>query len=266
VSGRVLERLGRWSEWLGGHHHVAGRDPTSVAILTTATHKYIRFVPDFYESCRTYLLPGTPKHHFVMTDQVEHAFFHGRADVTAVYTEHRPWPFPTLLRFKYIASIASRLQPFSHLIAIDADTRVCSLITERAFFRHGKPLFGVQHPGFVGKRGSFETDARSRACVGPNDDLSVYRAGGMWGGTTPAALELAAELAARIDDDLARGVIAVWHDESHLNKYFCENARRVHTHNPGYMYPESWRLFYRKRILALDKNHSAMRDLDGGHG
>ena len=257
VTSRIVD-------WLRRSRPLEGTLPTSVAIVLTATGKYLRFVPDFHASCRKFLLPETPKHLFVMTDRVDADFFRASKDATAVYTEHRPWPFPTLLRFRYITAIAPQLRAFSHLIAIDADTRVCSTIRERTFFGHPKPLFGVQHPGFVGKRGSFETDARSRACVGPTDDASVYWAGGMWGGTIDAALQLAEELAGRIDDDLSRGVIAVWHDESHLNKFFSENRARVHMHNPGYMYPESWRLFYRKRILALDKNHAAMREMESG--
>lgn len=223
--------------------------------MTAATGRYIEFLPDFYASCRRFFLPDVPKHFFVMTD----ASCGCDADLTVVPTEHRPWPYSTLLRFRYVSELGARLHPYSHVIALDVDTRVCSEIGRDLFFGHDKPLFGVQHPGFVWKRGSFETDVRSTAAVGTRDNLSTYWAGGMWGGKVAHVLYLATELSRRIDDDLSRGVIAVWHDESHLNKFFIENRSQVHRFDPGFMYPESWRLPYKKRILALDKNHDAMR-------
>ena len=46
------------------------------------------------------------------------------------------------------------------------------------------------------------------------------------------------ELDRRTMNDLDRDVIAVWHDESQMNKFFIENKEDVHTLGPQYAYPE----------------------------
>jgi histo-blood group ABO system transferase len=113
------------------------------------------------------------------------------------------------------------------------------------------------HPGFIGKRGSYETDPRSLACVYPTEG-AYYFAGGFYGGKSEEVLKICRVLSERIDQDLKDGVIAVWHDESHWNRYCIDHPPTV-VLTPSYCYPESWQLGFRKRLLALDKDHHAFR-------
>ena len=45
------------------------------------------------------------------------------------------------------------------------------------------------------------------------------------------------ELKKRVDTDYSNDIIALWHDESHLNKFFSENKDRVNDLSPDYAFP-----------------------------
>jgi len=62
-----------------------------------------------------------------------------------------------------------------------------------------------------------------------------------------------------VDEDMDKNLIAVWHDESHYNRYLIDTPP-THILSPSYCYPESWRLPFEKKLLALDKNHREMRE------
>ena len=51
----------------------------------------------------------------------------------------------------------------------------------------------------------------------------LYYAGGFNGGSTKRFLEMAEVLADRVNKDLENDVIALWHDESQMNRYLIDN-------------------------------------------
>lgn len=242
----------------------------SIAVLFIGTGRYLEFFEEFYESSRELLLPDTPKSFWVFTDQVRHPSLRsGSGDVILVETEAEPWPLSTLLRFRYLNRVRDQLVDHSHIIYLDADMLVCSEITEEEFFAHSKPLFGVQHPGnLMHGNAPFERRPDSRARVGDETDRSMYWQGCLWGGRAEDVLDMSWTLARRIDDDLARDVIARWHDESHLNRYFAESRARVHTHHPGYAYPEKFagELRVDRKILHLAKEKRRLRTVPQSSG
>jgi histo-blood group ABO system transferase len=118
-------------------------------------------------------------------------------------------------------------------------------------------LVATIHPGFQGGRGTPETNPKSLAYVLPKENL-IYYAGGFNGGTSKNFLKMSETIDKNIDVDMGNNFIAIWHDESHMNRYFIDNKPAI-TLDPSYCYPESWNLPYKKRLLALDKNHSEIR-------
>jgi len=83
-------------------------------------------------------------------------------------------------------------------------------------------------------------------------------AGGFHGGTRDEFLKLASTMYYNIMRDLEHNFIAVWHDESHLNRYFIDNTPTV-VLNPSYCYPGRKKMPYPKKLVALDKNHAEYR-------
>ena len=100
-------------------------------------------------------------------------------------------------------------------------------------------MIGVQHPGFLGIIGSFETNGNSTANILDGYyDLKEYRQGCLWGGKSKQFIDMIIELDRRVDADLEKEVVAVWHDESHMNKYFVENNSDVFTLHAGFATPQ----------------------------
>jgi hypothetical protein len=54
----------------------------------------------------------------------------------------------------------------------------------------------------------------------------------------PEVIGMMEELDRRTKDDETRDTIAVWHDESQMNKFFIENKSDVHTLGPQFAFPE----------------------------
>lgn len=55
-----------------------------------------------------------------------------------------------------------------------------------------------------------------------------------------------------VDIDKDAGIIALWHDESHLNRYAYENGNYMLL-SPAYFYPEGWNEPFSPRILVREK-------------
>jgi histo-blood group ABO system transferase len=62
----------------------------------------------------------------------------------------------------------------------------------------------------------------------------------------------------RAEEDLRKNYIALWHDESYMNRYMVENPPTL-VLPPTYAQPENWPSFGETKIMHLDKNHLEMR-------
>ena len=213
-----------------------------VAVIFIGTAKYLEFLPGYYEQAEKNLFPGVDKQYFVFTD--------GELDglpenITVVPQEHLPFPYITLYRFDIINRSLHLMESCTHLLFLDADTQVVDTVEFADVYDDMKPLTGVHHPchalGMVPHQtypGAFETNPNSLAHVTPSDDTSIYWQGCVWGGRMDHATELVKELDRRTKVDESNGIIAVWHDESQINKYFIEKKRLVNTLDPCYAHPE----------------------------
>ncbi len=232
-----------------------------IAICFIGTGKYLNFLPKYYQNIHEYFLPGTEKTFLVFTDG-EGDF---PEDIKVYKQEHLEWPYITLQRFETILKSKEEIEKNHWFVFIDADALVVDKITTEEFFDETKSFFGVHHPCHFLQMpphdkfpGAFETNKISNAAVKEDDDLSIYYQGCLWGGKVPDVLELIEELSIRTNQDLEKSVIAVWHDESHLNKFFIENKNRVNILGPEYAYPEVFSDYcdFNPKIVHLAKDNS----------
>jgi len=85
-----------------------------------------------------------------------------------------------------------------------------------------------------------------------------YFAGGFNGGSKNGFLKMAKEIDKNIDIDFNNGVVAIWHDESHMNRYFINNPPTIIL-SPSYCYGELMNIPFEKKLLSLDKNNVEIR-------
>lgn len=226
-----------------------------IGLAVVATGKYIRFVELLARSAREFLCPTHVVTLYVLTDgEIEDQ---RGAYVVELSWKHEPWPGPTIHRYRALLEYQWILERFNdYLFLCDADMRFVAPVGDEIL----GDLVGTIHPGFWNKPRSqftYENRPNSTACI-ESGSGNRYYAGGFQGGSTARYLSACRELSERIDVDEANGITAVWHDESHWNRYLFEHPPTVEL-DPGYCYPESWNLPFERKVLALDKNHAAMR-------
>ena len=239
-----------------------GGNIVKVVITFIGTNKYLDFLPKYYENIEKYFLPNTEKTILAFTD----GELNDTPDNLIVYPqEHLQWPFITLKRFEILNKARKEIEKNDWLIFIDADALVVDTITENEFFSD-KPLFGVHHPCHFLKMpphnqipGAYDTNPKCEAYVDVSKKLpDIYWQGCLWGGKVPQVCEMIDELEARVNRDLQNDIVALWHDETQINKYFLQNRDIVNTLGSEYAYPEVFKAFcdFKPRIVHLSKNNS----------
>ncbi len=224
------------------------------ALLTVATGRYGAFLGPLYRSVREHLLRGHSLVAVLFSDGPPPD--ETGLPLVRVPIPHEPWPAPTLRRYHHFLRARSLLESFDLVLYTDADMRFCGPVGPEIAGR----LVAVLHPGFWNApRASFtyETRPESRAFV-PAGRGRRYYAGGVQGGRPASFLAAAEAMAKAVDHDAARGITAIWHDESHWNRHLIDNPPDVEL-SPAYCYPELSGLPFERRILALDKDHATLR-------
>ena len=232
-----------------------------LAVAFIGTNKYLDFLPSWHESCEKYLVPGCEKRYLVFTD----GELEGVPDnITPYYQEHLPWPYITLYRFATLLRASEEIQQYDYFLFLDADMILVDEVKPEDIFTD-KSFMGVHHPcHFLGMNphthypGAFETNPKSRAAITEDDDISTYWQGCLWGGKVPEVIGMMAELDRRTKDDETRDTIAVWHDESQMNKFFSERRSDVNVLHPAYAFPEDFTDYckFEPKIVHVSKDNS----------
>jgi histo-blood group ABO system transferase len=231
-----------------------------ICILAIATNRYRWLFESLRVSIARHMLPGHDIRQLVFTNQPVEPSQRLRVHHIA----HEPWPLPTLRRYEHFMAEKEFILEHDYCFYMDADMRVDGPVGDEIL----GDLVAVRHPyqSFLpAAKRTYERNPRSLACVSVGQGTTYY-AGGFQGGRVTAFMEMADVLAARIRDDTQRGLVAVWHDESHLNRYLIDHPPSVSL-SPAYCFPEEWYHTgqphgcetLEPKIVALQKNHAAIR-------
>lgn len=227
----------------------------NIGLLIIATGKYKVFLDDLIKSADIHFLNGHNVTYFIFTD--EEINISSNRKIKNIIIEHKPWPFPTLLRYKHFTTNADKFEEMDYLYYVDSD-----MIFENTV---GDEIFGdivcTVHPWFVNQRGTPENDKKSLAYI-PDQVNFQYMAGAFFGGSTKCIMNMFQFISNQIDIDYSRGVIANWHDESHSNKFFILYSTKVlmpeycyNKHSPYCTNVKQWI----PRIVQVVKDENEMR-------
>lgn len=222
-----------------------------IAILYICTGKYDIFWKDFYISSEKNFLKNCEKEYFVFTDAKD-IYERNNPRIHIQYQENLEWPGNTLFRFKMFSKIIDKLNEFEYVFFLNANSLFLKEVTEEILPRE-EGLLVVSHPGFYNKsrkQFTYDTNPKSLACIKSNEG-QVYVCGGFNGGKSKEYIELIKELEKNIDIDYKNNIIALWHDESHLNRYII--GKKYKLLGPEYMYPEEWKAPFEVKLMVRDK-------------
>lgn len=242
-----------------------------VGILYICTGKYSIFWDDFYTSCEKYFLPDSEKKYFVFSDTLN-ADQCGE-NVRLIYQEKMGWPKDTLMRFHLFNSIEGDLLKSEYIFFFNANIIFNKRVGNSILRLNNQyaDLIVVSHPFFqwVKDPSQFPYERRkiSRAYMNKKSG-KVYAFGAFNGGKSGEYIKMVDELKFRIDGDLEKGIVAIWHDESHLNKYVWEYKGVLKILGCNYAFPQQHDLSEKNDVFitVLDKNkfggHDFLRDKD----
>jgi histo-blood group ABO system transferase len=227
-----------------------------IGLLIIATNKYTQFLQPLIESADNFFLKEMDVTYFVFTNKQIDISSH--RNIVKINIKHKEWPWMTLGRYKIFSDNYEELSKMDYLFYSDVDMKFVDHVGEEIL---GDKV-GTIHPGFYynpySSNIALEKRPESLAYL-PANTIKNYYAGGFNGGSCLEFLKMASTISNNIDIDLNNNIIAEWHDESHMNRYFYENPPTIEL-PPSYCYPESWSLPFEKRLLALDKNHNEIRN------
>ena len=224
-----------------------------IAIVYICTGKYDVFWKDFYLSFEDKFIPTMSKDYYVFTDS-DSIFGAENENVHVIYQENLGWPGNTLYRFQIFLSQKEALKEYEFIFFMNANV-ICVDDVDEGFLPKDEGLLFVQHPGFFNKwkfKYTYERRKISTAYM-PLWAGKYYVCGGVNGGRSECFLQMCEELEKRIDEEEKNGIIAIWHDESHINRY-CYEQKNSKILNSSYCYPEDWDIPFKPILMVREKS------------
>lgn len=231
----------------------------SVGILYICTGKYDVFWREFYETCEHFFLGNNRKEYFVFTD-AEKISYESNQNVHKVFQRNLGWPDNTLMRFHMFTSVENSIQHLDYLFFFNANLMFVTPIGAE-ILPMKENLVVVRHPGYRNaSRDSYpyERNPQSLAYIAKEEGC-VYVQGALIGGKSSAFLEMSKLLRNNINQDKQNGIVAVWHDESHLNRYIV-NRTDYKLLGPEYVNQEG--VDYGCPAKILSRNKDKYLDID----
>lgn len=201
--------------------HIENR--TSVALTVFAVGRYLdKYLETFLVSAEQHFMIGLPVTFYVFTDRpsdVPRVDLGPRRYLRVLRVErHSRWQDISMMRMKTISEmIDSEMQYlFTHVFCFDVDQRFMGRFGSEAL-GDSVALLHAHYYKLPKEQFTYDRNPKSKACMETGD---YYYHAAIFGGTWENVKAIADACLAGIMEDKQNDVEALWHDESHLNKYF----------------------------------------------
>lgn len=225
------------------------------------------FLKLFLETAEEYFMVGHRVIYYVLTDRPADVpqvpLGAGRELVVLSVHSYSRWQDVSMHRMEMISHFSEQrfLHQVDYLVCVDVDMRFQDHVGVEIL----SALFGTLHPGFYGssrKVFTYERRPKSQAYI-PWEEGDFYYAGGFFGGSVLEVSKLTKACHKAMVTDQANGIEAVWHDESHVNKYLLYH-KPTKVLSPEYVWDQQllgWPSVMKKlRFMAVPKNHQKIRN------
>lgn len=231
-----------------------------LAILYICTGVYSQFFKGFYESSEKYLLVGVAeKEYFVFTDDMALS----KAPNVHLYEQQcQGFPADSLFRFEYFLRAKQELKEFDFIYFFNANAEFRQPVNEEIlpnetglamglWYNYEKPWWSIWHifdlPAFF----SYERNKKSLAYIPPFGKDYKHFMGGLNGGRVDEYLMMIETLSHNIRKDFENGIVAIAHDQSHINAYMRTHQCKILPKE--LCWPEEWPASFEPKIVFRDK-------------
>jgi len=199
-------------------------DRTLLLLIATGA-RYEQYVRPLLQSADKYFVPHKT---LLLTDSASDYGVHQFPKT------HAGFPETTLKRYASFLEHKNFISTFEHAFYIDIDALFVDYVGEEIF---SEGITATVHHGYRNKSADsvIESNSNSAAFL---PSVKTYYCGGFNGGTSKAYLEMAESIQRGVEQDERNHIMAVWHDESHLNKYLEINPP-TRILDSSYGYPET---------------------------
>ena len=230
-----------------------------VGLNILAIGKYIVFLQPLLKSADDFFMTGHNVTYFVFTDDTGQAsrLIKTSRRVVFISEKNQGWPNNTIAKFRCISKHREVYKNIDFIFQSDVDMLFVSEVNSEALDLR----VGTLHPWYHDMpRNTFtyDTNPLSLAYVNRSEG-EYYFAGGVFCGCRDEMITMSETLEKNILRDLKElNYTALWHDESHLNRYFIDNPP-TKVLSPEYCHAGGHNKDVKKRLLIVQKNEKSLR-------
>lgn len=235
----------------------------NLGIALFCTGKYVMFLDQYIKTCEENYLPNTNKKYYIFTDS--EVKLENNINYEHIFQEKLGWPLDTLKRYEIINKYKDRFSDMDYISVTNANVIFPVKVYEDEVLptAEGGWMSTIAHPWWYDKTDNtqypFERNPVSTAYVAPGEGQMYYQACFIVG-RNQEFFKLASFVEEQSNIDMEKNFIAIYWDESYINRYWVNNPPTKLS--PAYCHPdpEVYNIGLTPKIIQLEKGRY------GGHG